>query len=300
MVFTIFSFYTAFFFWRRIVRRSALVAVERWPGSRVLLVLLVVFLAGPAVRVIFQLIRALARRVRAIVRSIVFRVESKWRIEAAELIDALPAFDDLPVEILNDLAGRVTLRGVRPGQPVFRQGDRPTAFYVVRKGRVAVEEEDPDSGDTQVLRTLERGDSFGEMGLLKTAPRAATVRAIDEVELFEIDKGTFDRLLSDSIHAPDFGPTMQAMAELRELPPFAGLGTASLAEILEHGSWASLPPGTPLVREGEPSDLFYVIGSGQAKVTKGGAGARRRSDPDRTSARSGSCGRRHGARPSRR
>jgi CRP-like cAMP-binding protein len=41
-----------------------------------------------------------------------------------------------------------------------------------------------------------------------------------------------------------------------------------LAEIMEHGSWTSLPPGTPLVREGEPSDLFYVIGSGQAKVTK--------------------------------
>ncbi len=69
--------------------------------------------------------------------SILFRAEAKWRIEAAELIDALPAFDDLPVEVLNDLAGRVNLRGIRPGQPVFRQGDRPTAFYVVRRGQVA-------------------------------------------------------------------------------------------------------------------------------------------------------------------
>jgi CRP-like cAMP-binding protein/Zn-dependent protease len=269
VVFTIASFYSAFFFWRRLFGGLLSSLWNGGLGSRLLLLLLVVFLAGPAVRGIFELIRAFARRVRAIVRAIEFRVESRWRIEAAELIDALPAFDDLPVEILNDLAGRVVLRGIRPGQSVFRQGDRPAAFYVVRKGRVAVEEEDPDSGDTQVLRTLERGDSFGEMGLLKTAPRAATVRAIDDVELFEIDKGTFDRLLSDSIHAPDFGPTMQAMAELRELPPFAGLGTAGLAEILEHGSWTSLPPGTPLVREGEPSDLFYVIRSGQVSVTKG-------------------------------
>jgi CRP-like cAMP-binding protein/Zn-dependent protease len=269
VLFTILSFYTAFFFWRRLFGGLLSSLWNGGLGSRLLLLLLVVFLAGPAIRGIFQLARALARRVRATVRAIVFRVESKWRIEAAGLIDALPAFDDLPVEILNDLAGRVSLRGIHPGQPVFRQGDRPSAFYVVRKGRVAVEEEDPDSGDTQVLRTLERGDSFGEMGLLETAPRRATVRAINDVELFELDKGTFDRLLSDSIHAPDFGPTMQAMAEIRELPPFAGLGTASLAEIMEHGSWTSLPPGTPLVREGEPSDLFYVIGSGQAKVTKG-------------------------------
>jgi CRP-like cAMP-binding protein/Zn-dependent protease len=268
VVFTILCFYSAFFFWRRLFGDLLSSLWSGGLGSRLLLLLLVVFLAGPAVRGIYQLIRTLAHRVRAIVRGLVFRVETKWRIEAAELIDALPAFDDLPVEILNDLAARVTLHGVHPGQPVFRQGDRPSAFYVVRKGRVAVEEEDPDTGDTQVLRTLERGDSFGEMGLLETAPRRATVRAIDDVELFEVDKGTFDRLLSDSIHAPDFGPTMQAMAELRELPPFAGLGTTSLAEIMEHGSWTSLPPGTPLVREGEPSDLFYVIGSGQAKVTK--------------------------------
>ena len=203
-------------------------------------------------------------------RGVVFRAESKWRIEAAELIDELPAFDDLPVEILNDLAGRVSLKGIRAGQPVFRQGDRPTAFYVVRNGRFAVEEEDDESGDVQVLRTMERGDSFGEMGLLESARRAATVRAIEDAEVFEIDKGTFDRLLADSIHAPEFAPTMQAMAELRDLPPFAGLGTTSLAELLEHGRWASVPPGTPLVTQGEASDLFYVIHSGQATVSKDG------------------------------
>ena len=270
VAFTIFSFYTAYFFWKRIFGGLISSLWNGGPVSRLLLILLVVFFAGPAIRGLFQLIRSLYRRVRAVARSIAFRTESKWRVEAAELIDALPAFDDLPVEILNDLAGRVTLHGLRPGQPVFRQGDRPTAFYVVRRGEVAVEEEDPDTGDVQVLRMLGRGDSFGEMGLLQAAPRAATVRAVDEVELFEIDKGTFDRLLSDSIHAPDFGPTMQALAELRELPPFAALGAARLAELLDHGHWASLPPGTPLVREGEPSDLFYVIRSGQAKVTQGG------------------------------
>ena len=270
VVFTIFSFYTAYFFWKRIFGGLISSLWNGGAGSRILLVLLAVFFAGPAIRGLFQLVRSLYRRIRALVRSMVFRAESKWRVEAAELIDALPAFDDLPVEILNDLAGRVTLQGIRPGAPVFRQGDRPNAFYVVRSGQVAVEEEDPDSGDVQVLATLERGDSFGEMGLLEAAPRAATVRAIDQAELFEIDKGTFDRLLSDPIHAPDFGPTMQALAELRELPPFAGLGAARLAELLDHGRWATLPPGTPLVTEGEPSDLFYVIRSGQAKVSKGG------------------------------
>lgn len=270
IAFTIFSFYTAYFFWQQIFGGLVSSLWNGGFGSRVLLLLLVVFLGGPAIRGLVQLIRAIVRRVRGIVRGVVFRAESKWRIEAAELIDELPAFDDLPVEILNDLAGRVSLRGVRAGQPVFRQGDRPTAFYVVRNGRFAVEEEDGESGDVQVLRVMERGDSFGEMGLLESARRAATVRAIEDAEVFEVDKGTFDRLLADSIHAPKFAPTMQAMAELRDLPPFAGLGTTSLAELLEHGRWASVPPGTPLVTQGEASDLFYVIHSGQATVSKDG------------------------------
>jgi CRP-like cAMP-binding protein len=274
ILFTIFSFYTAYFFWKRVFGGLVSSLWNGGFGSRVLLVLLVAFLGGPAIRGLIQLVRVLLRRIRAIVRKLVFRAETKWRIEAAELVDELPAFDDLPVETLNDLAGRITLRRVRGGQPVFRQGDRPTAFYVVRNGKIAVEEEHPDSGDVQVLRTMERGESFGEMGLLASARRAATVRAVDDAEVFEIDKGTFDRLLADPIHAPDFGPTMQALAELRELPPFEGLGIASLSELLEHGRWASLPPGIPLVTQGDVSDLFYVIHSGQATVSVSGTDVR--------------------------
>ncbi|MGZ8566165.1 MAG: cyclic nucleotide-binding domain-containing protein, partial [Actinomycetota bacterium] len=270
IAFTIFSFYTAYFFWEAIFGGLVSSLWNGGFGSRVLLLLLVVFLGGPAIRGLVQLIHAIVRRLRGIVRGVVFRAESRWRIQAAELIDELPAFDDLPVEILNDLAGRVSLKRVRAGQPVFRQGERPTAFYVVREGRFSVEEEHHETGDVQVLRTMERGESFGEIGLLESRRRTATVRAIDDAEVFEVDKGTFDRLLADSIHAPEFAPTMQAMAELRDLPPFAGLGTTSLADLLEHGRWATVPPGTPLVRQGEPSDLFYVIHSGQASVVRDG------------------------------
>lgn len=270
IAFTILSLYTAYFFWREIF--GGLIS-SLWNGgtvSRALLVLLALFLAGPALRGTISLGRVIGRRLRAVWRRVRFRTESKWRVEAGELIDELPAFEDLPVEVLNDLAGRVHLRGVRALQPVFRQGDRPAGFYVVRAGRVGIEEEDPDTGDTQILRVLERGNSFGELGLLEAAPRSATARAIDEVELFEIDKGTFDRLLADSIRAPEFGPTMATLVELRELPAFSGLGSAGLAEILEHGRWVTAAPGDELIVQGEEADAFYAIRSGQVDVVQDG------------------------------
>jgi CRP-like cAMP-binding protein/Zn-dependent protease len=270
IAFTIFSFITAFIFWQVIFGELILTLWRGKIGSKILLVLLAVFLTGPVLRGLLNLIRLLLRRAGGLVRAIRFRFETTWRVEAAELIDGLPAFDDLPEDVLSDLAGRVRLRILRAGEPVFRQGDRPNAFYVVRTGTVQIEDEDPESGDTRVLRTMSRGESFGEMGLLGSHRRQATVRALDEVELFEVDKGTFDRLLAEDMRAPDFGHTMQALAELRELPVFSGLDSEQLTVILEHGGWITVSPGDDVITQGEPGDRFYAIGSGRAEIVKDG------------------------------
>jgi CRP-like cAMP-binding protein/Zn-dependent protease len=270
IAFTIFSFITAYIFWQAIFGELVLTLWRGKIGSKILLVLLAAFLAGPVIRGLLNLLRLLLRRVGGLVRATRFRLETTWRVEAAELIDELPAFDDLPEDVLSDLAGRVRLRILRAGEPVFRQGDQPDAFYVVRTGTVQIEDEDPETGDTRVLRTMARGESFGEMGLLGARRRQATVRAVDEVELFEVDKGTFDRLLAEDMRAPEFGHTMQALAELRELPVFSGLDSEQLSAILEHGNWITASPGEALVTQGEPGDRFYVIASGRAEVIRDG------------------------------
>jgi CRP-like cAMP-binding protein len=180
-------------------------------------------------------------------------------------------FEDLPAEILSDLAGRVALRTVRPGQPVFRQGERASAFFIVRTGVIHIEVEHPDSGDTEVLNVLDRGDSFGELALLRSTPRAATARAVTQADLFEIDKGTFDRLLAGEINAPTFGLTLQSMAELRDLSAFAHLSSDALGELLEHGSWVTAAPGDTLVEQGGEGDAFYAIRAGRMDVLRDGA-----------------------------
>jgi CRP-like cAMP-binding protein/Zn-dependent protease len=270
IAFTIFSFYTAFFFWQVIFGELVLSLWRGKIGSKILLFLLAAFLAGPVIRGLLNLLRLLLRRIGGVIRAIRFRLETTWRVEAAQLIDALPAFDDLPEEVLSDLAGRVRLRILHAGEPVFRQGDRPDAFYVVRAGTVQIEDEDPSTGDTRMIRTMGRGESFGELGLLGSHRRQATVRAVGEVELFAVDKGTFDRLLAEDMRAPDFGQTMQALAELRELPVFSGLDSEQLTVILEHGRWIKAGPGEALITQGEPGDLFYVVASGQAEVIRDG------------------------------
>jgi len=270
IAFTIFSFYTAYFFWQEIF--GGLIS-SLWNGglvSRLLLLLLALVFIGPLIRGVLALGRTIWRRLRDLRDRIRFRLERSWRVGAAALIDALPAFEDLDEDVLSDLAGRIELVKIRDGQAAFRQGDHADAFYVVRTGVMRIEDEDPAEGDTNVLTTLGRGDSFGELGLIGSAPRAATARADGDATLIRVDKAVFDALLADDISAPSFAPTMQAFAELRALPAFRGLSTADLGLVLEHGEWLTVAPGENLIEQGEIGDAFYAIGSGHVDVVRDG------------------------------
>lgn len=270
IAFTVFCFYTSIFFWKTIF--GGLIS-ELWNGGvigKALLVILGLFIAGPVLRGLIALARSMKKKVIALLDKVRFRLQTRWRVEAAELLDRSAMFEDLPEDVLSDIAGRVNLKGYPAGKPVFRQGDRPDAFFIVRTGSLEVLEEDPETGKERVIRTLAPGDTFGELGLIDGAPRAATVRPTTDAQLFELDESTFDRLLVDMVHVPKFQPTLQQAAELRGLPPFASLGSTEIAMILDHGRWLSVAPGEVFVEQGQPGDAFYVIGSGQVEVIRDG------------------------------
>lgn len=273
IAFTAFSVWTAAFFWWVIF--GGLVTAL-WRGGtlgRALLLALALFVGGPAIRGGIRAARAVGRRARAAWRRARFRLETRWRVEAAELIDGLAIFGDLDEETLGDLAGRVRLRTVPAGRAVVRQGERADALYVVRRGILQVVEELPD-GRERVLRTLGRGESFGELGLVEAAPRSATVRASTDAELFEVDRGTFERLLADRARLPALLPTAQAIEELRALPCFSHLELDELGTLAARGRWMRVAPGTELVRQGEEGDAFYAVGSGRFEVLEDGVRVR--------------------------
>jgi CRP-like cAMP-binding protein len=134
-----------------------------------------------------------------------------------------------------------------------------------------VVEEDAERAEERTLRALGRGESFGELGLVTNAPRAATVRAVDRAELFEVDKSSFDRLLADRIDLPELEPTLQQLAELRRLNCFSSMGTQQLSEVLDRGGWVAFAPGQEVMRQGDIGDAFYAISSGQVDIVRDGA-----------------------------
>ena len=77
-----------------------------------------------------------------------------------------------------------------PGQEIFRQGDEGECAYFIRSGEVEVLQ------DNKVVAKLSSGQYFGEMALIRDAPRNATVRAVARTELAVLGKGNFLAMLN--------------------------------------------------------------------------------------------------------
>jgi predicted MFS family arabinose efflux permease len=105
--------------------------------------------------------------------------------ERLELLRGVPFLGSLPAPTLERLAGRVVPLRVAAGDDVCRQGESGDRFYVVGDGRANV------SVDGRPVSTLERGDFFGEIALLRDTSRTGTVSAVTELELFALDRDAF-------------------------------------------------------------------------------------------------------------
>jgi len=73
------------------------------------------------------------------------------------------------------------------GTTIFRQGDPGDCAYFIRKGEVAVFDEETNSP----VRTLAAGEYFGEIALVTNQPRTATIRTVSPVEVAVLGKENF-------------------------------------------------------------------------------------------------------------
>ena len=120
-------------------------------------------------------------------------------IERERLITFLletPMFDNLePAEILQ-IVHIVEVQPLQTGDVIFSEGDAGDAWYVLYKGSVDVIKNTPH-GENKIATLRPRG-CFGEMSILESLPRSATVRAAEDSVVLRIPRSTFDGLLANN------------------------------------------------------------------------------------------------------
>lgn len=103
-------------------------------------------------------------------------------------ISAFPAFADLPAAEVDQLAAAMREVEVDAATNVVTVDDYGTAIYFIESGEAGVV---TDTGDAQALGP---GDTFGEIGLLLTGERTATVTARTPMRLLSLSGQDFERI----------------------------------------------------------------------------------------------------------
>lgn len=109
------------------------------------------------------------------------------------------------MEILT-LADSLAEEKYADGDVICKQGDEGNYFYIVKDG-AAVCSQTNAAGEEKVVANLSSGNYFGEIALLTSKPRQATVRAKGELKVLAIDRATFTRV---------FGPMEELMKRSME------------------------------------------------------------------------------------
>ena len=103
----------------------------------------------------------------------------------------VPLLAALKQEHLEMLSKLVTTRTFKKGDTIIKQGDPGAGLFVILNGSVSVTAKSrPGLPDTK-LSTLGKGDFFGDMSLIDGYPRSATVTALAETSVVELNRWVF-------------------------------------------------------------------------------------------------------------
>ncbi len=133
-------------------------------------------------------------------------------VARAELLRRIPLFAEMDGSQIQLIAAEMREEGYLAGTFLIRQGEIGEKFYVIETGRVEVLVD--RSGAAQVVAQRGPGEYVGEIALLLSVPRTASVRAQTHVRALVLDKPGFERLVAQHLLA---GQSLQRETSRRML-----------------------------------------------------------------------------------
>ena len=119
---------------------------------------------------------------------VLFTVARSGVVETSR-IAAFPVFADLPAAELDELAAAMSEVEIESGAKVITVDDYGTAIYFIEEGKADAL---ADGGET--TQALGPGDAFGEIALVLTGQRTATVVARTPMRLLSLSGQDFERI----------------------------------------------------------------------------------------------------------
>lgn len=190
--------------------------------------------------------------------------------QVQEALSNNPLFVQLGDDAIEELANQASAFSFNPGDSIIKEGDWGESFYMLSEGDVEIIHTAPSGVETTVA-TLHAGDSFGEMALVQSEPRNATVRALGSASVCKVGRTAFLKALENAqLDHGQVTTTLRSTSILRRSELFRGLSPCSLNKLLSLCNRKTVATGKVLAQEGEEGDHFFIIESGAVEVNQAG------------------------------
>jgi uncharacterized membrane protein len=120
--------------------------------------------------------------------------------DTLDMLAYVPLFSLMDDQERAGLAKILGMARFPKGQAIFRMGDVGNALYLIREGQVRIFVESYE-GAQFVLGEYGRGQVFGEMSLLDGGPRSSTALALEDSEVFILDRNDLLEMVTKYPHS---------------------------------------------------------------------------------------------------
>ena len=179
-------------------------------------------------------------------------------------------FSKLSDSSLEFLSYKFTSVAFPKGTDVLKEGNPAEEFFFVKQGRLEVTK-NTKHGQAK-LSIISSGQGFGEVPLLTNSLRAASVRALTDVILYQLPKSDFENIMDKE---PAFKNVLLKRAadltrydKIKTLQPFALLEPDRMYALLARMAEKTYALGEDIIVQGEKGDYYYIVKSGRVAVLK--------------------------------
>lgn len=111
-------------------------------------------------------------------------------------LSQVPILESLTEMEILTLADSLAEEAYNDGDVICKQGDEGNYFYIIKEGNAECFQADA-AGQSKLVASLNPGHYFGEIALLTSKPRQATVKAKGKLKVLAIDRATFTRVFGN-------------------------------------------------------------------------------------------------------
>lgn len=188
----------------------------------------------------------------------IFPKTDEQRSRLCDSVKNILLFRSLDKEQMNEVLDAMFEKIVKAKDYIIKQGDDGDNFYVIESGiyKAYVGE------DQKHIHTYEGSGSFGELALLYNMPRAATIQAETDGQLWAMDRQTFRRILLKSAFRKRkmYEALLDSVPMLKTLQNYERM---NLADALIPQTYSK---GERIIKQGDVADGMYFIEQGKVSI----------------------------------